>query len=56
MRCWILKFEWNERKNKYNSLKYGVTFEEAMSVFDDKNAIMIYDESNSVVEERFILI
>ena len=31
----MLRFEWDERKNKRNRSKRGVWFEEAQTVFDD---------------------
>ena len=33
------KFEWDENKNKKNTLKHKVNFEEAKTVFDDPDAI-----------------
>ena len=33
-----MKFEWDPLKNKANILKHKVSFEEAETVFDDKNA------------------
>ena len=33
------KFEWDENKNKKNTLKHRVNFEEAKTVFDDPDAI-----------------
>ena len=49
-------FEWDENKNEANKIKHGVSFQEAESVFDDKNAIYFYDKQQSVNEERFIVI
>jgi len=51
-----LKFEWDENKNEDNKIKHGVSFQEAESVFDDKNAVFLYDEEHSLNEERFIII
>jgi len=34
----MLRFEWDEVKNKRNRRKHGIWFEEAQSVFDDPNA------------------
>jgi len=34
-----LRFEWDERKEKANIKKYGVSFNEARTVFYDENAI-----------------
>ena len=51
-----MKFEWDPLKNKANILKHKVSFEEAETVFDDKNAKYIYDESHSGSEDRFHII
>ena len=50
------RFEWDENKRKQNRDKHGIDFGEATSVFDDDNAILLYDEINSADEERYILI
>ena len=52
----MLKFEWDESKNKKNIEKHGISFEEASSVFQDEDALILTDESHSQKEERFILI
>ena len=52
----MLKFEWDDRKNKTNIKKHGISFEEASSVFFDEDALIISDESHSQKEERFIMI
>jgi uncharacterized DUF497 family protein len=51
-----MKFEWDEDKNRANILKHRVSFEEAQTVFDDINAVYIFDESHSSDEERFFII
>ena len=52
----MLKFEWDDNKNNKNIKKHGISFEEASSVFQDEEALIIADESHSKNEERFILI
>jgi uncharacterized protein len=52
----MLRFEWDERKNKSNRTKHGVWFEEAQSAFDDPNARLFRDPDHSQEEDRFILI
>ena len=52
----MLKFEWDENKNQTNIKKHGVSFEEACSVFNDEDALIMNDEFHSQNEERFILI
>lgn len=49
-------FEWDERKNAINKAKHGVSFEEAVSVFDDTRALVIPDPDHSDDEERFIIL
>ena len=52
----MIKFEWDDSKNKTNIKKHGISFEEASSVFYDEDALIISDESHSQKEERFIMI
>lgn len=52
----MVKFEWDNNKNKSNRKKHNVWFEEATQVFDDKNALMFFDKDHSDLEERFILL
>lgn len=47
-------YEWDDEKNKTNIAKHGVSFEEALTVFDDENALLIADLVHSTEEERFI--
>jgi len=49
-------FEWDPIKNKANFIKHKVTFEEAKTVFDDRNAVTLYDDAHSSNEDRFIII
>ena len=51
-----MKFEWDPLKNKANILKHKVSFEEAETVFDDKNAKYIFDKAHSDNEDRFHII
>lgn len=51
-----MKFEWDPIKNKANQLKHNVSFEEAETVFEDEDAIYLYDEYHSTDEERFFVI
>lgn len=53
----MLRFEWDERKNKSNRIKHGIWFEEAQAVFDDPRALLFDDPDHSgVEEERFLLL
>jgi len=51
-----LKFEWDESKNIINIQKHDVSFEEAMTVFKDIKAVLLYDENHSETEDRFNII
>jgi uncharacterized DUF497 family protein len=50
-----LRFEWDERKNRSNRQKHGVSFEEAQTVFLDDAALLIDDPDHSD-EDRFVLL
>ena len=52
----MYSFEWDENKNRINKEKHGVSFEEAMTVFFDEEALLEYDESHSDEEDRFRLL
>lgn len=52
----MLRFEWDENKNQANIKKHGISFEEATSVFNDDQALIINDEIHSLIEDRFVLI
>jgi uncharacterized DUF497 family protein len=51
-----LRFEWDERKNRSNIRKHGVSFAEAETVFLDENALLIDDPAHSLDEDRFVLL
>jgi uncharacterized protein len=51
-----LRFEWDDRKNRDNQRKHGVSFEEARTVFLDENARLIADPDSSEDEDRFVLL
>ena len=46
-------FEYDEEKNRINQAKHGISFEHAARVFFDYNRIEMYDEENSVEEDRY---
>lgn len=52
----MLQFEWDDKKNQNNIKKHGISFEEAASVFEDDESLIIADDEHSNDEERFILI
>lgn len=51
-----IKFEWDENKNRINKKKHHISFEEAKTVFDDVEALIIDDPDHSQEEERFIIL
>lgn len=51
-----LLVEWDEKKNRANKRKHGVSFEEAQTVFLDENAIRYFDPDHSAEEDRFLML
>jgi len=51
-----LEFEWDNKKEKANIKKHGISFEEARITFYDENAIQFFDPDHSEDEDRFILL
>lgn len=52
-----MRFEWDERKASANRIKHGVSFEEAITAFDDPYALIAPDpRHSSASEERTWLI
>lgn len=52
----MLRFEWDEAKNKSNRAKHGLWFEEAQSVFDDSASRLFLDPEHSDEEDRFLIL
>jgi len=48
-----LQFEWDEAKATANAHKHVVSFEEAITIFGDSNALTIFDTEHSGLEGRF---
>ena len=46
-------FEYDEEKNRTNIKKHGISFEIAARVFLDYDRIEMYDDDNSIEEDRF---
>ena len=46
-------FEWDPRKATANAAKHGVTFDDAVTVFLDPNALDGPDAQHSAAESRF---
>lgn len=49
-------YEWDDKKNKLNIIKHGISFEEAITSFEDPNRLERYDAEHSLTEDRFICI
>ena len=49
-------FEWDNKKEKSNKRKHGISFDEARTAFYDENAIQYFDPDHSDQEDRFILL
>ena len=50
----MARFEWDERKNKSNQEKHGISFEDASEVFTDPDRIQYI--SNRGNERRFVTV
>ncbi|MGZ9213930.1 MAG: BrnT family toxin [Candidatus Binatia bacterium] len=49
----MTRFEWNQRKNRQNQLKHGVTFELAQLAFADPKRVIAEDLQHSESEKRY---
>jgi uncharacterized DUF497 family protein len=49
-------FDWNDRQAATNFAKHGVSFEEAMSVFDDRRGAIRDDPDHSIAEHREVIV
>ena len=50
----MIKFEWDENKNRINQKKHGISFLEAQTVFYDNEALVIDDPEHSEEEEDLL--
>ena len=48
-----MTFEYDEKKNRINIQKHGISFRSAARVFFDYDRIELYDEANSLDEDRY---
>ncbi len=48
------RFEWDVAKARDNETKHDVTFDEAVTVFDDPLSLTIADPDHSETEDRFV--
>jgi uncharacterized DUF497 family protein len=47
-------FEWEEAKAASNFRKHGISFNEAMTVFEDRLQLTIDDPDHSIQEDRYL--
>ncbi len=51
-----MSFTWDEKKERANVRKHKVSFDEAVTVFDDPLFVIAADDDHSVEEKRFIIL
>jgi uncharacterized protein len=51
-----VKFEWDPKKDAVNKKKHGVSFDEAVTCFEDDFAEIFDDDEHSASEDRYILL
>ena len=51
-----MHFVWDSAKAASNLRKHGVTFTEATTVFEDFDALQIFDPEHSAEEDRFVIL
>jgi uncharacterized DUF497 family protein len=51
-----MEFTWDPNKAEINQKKHGVTFEEAVTAFNDPYAMIMEDPEHSQNEERFLIL
>ncbi len=49
-------FIWDPDKDEQNKIKHGVSFEEAVGVFEDEFALLMHDYKHSENEDRWLLV
>ncbi len=49
----MVRFEWDEKKNRENQKKHGVSFSSAQYAFADPNRVIAEDANHSQTEQRF---
>jgi len=51
-----VSWEWDDEKAARNLEKHGVSFEKAMTVFDDPLYVDFYDPDHSAEEHRYVIV
>jgi uncharacterized DUF497 family protein len=49
-----MNFDWDNNKNQSNVTKHGISFEEAIAIFDDPNILTFEDVRFNYGETRFV--
>jgi uncharacterized DUF497 family protein len=49
-----LNFEWDAKKASSNLSKHGVSFFEALEIFNDELAVTVLDPDHSAIEHRYL--
>ena len=49
-------FEWDESKNRQNLAKHGIAFEDVLSVFANREALMLEDKRRDYGEPRYVVL
>jgi uncharacterized DUF497 family protein len=49
-----MEFDWDDKKNQLNYRKHSIWFEEAQTVWADKQAIEFFDSEHQKGEDRFL--
>jgi len=52
----VLEFEWDGEKSAKNTIKHGISFDEAKIIFYDPMRHEIMDPIHSIIEERWKII
>ncbi len=52
----MMEFEWNPDKAALNLRKHNVSFQEAVTVFDDSLSVTFPDPDHSIGESRYVII
>ncbi len=47
----MMRFEWDPRKNASNKHKHGISFDQAITAFDDPFALIELDKDHSTAHE-----
>jgi hypothetical protein len=48
-----MRYEWDQRKNRENQRKHGVSFELATLAFEDENCLLSLDRVDEMGEQRW---